>query len=191
VPNIATVDDDFGASPAMFSATLNGVVTPMVGACNMDGYFYALAQNDLAAGPVWSVQLGNPEAPPNGKCMATASWDGSYLLITNNTSTVGGVSYPAVSRELDPATGTAIWQTGLAHGPVLGKSAVDGAGVLAAVSYSQKSPATSNELALLNDSTGEVLATYPVNTFTGGGPVFADGYLLFGGNNGVLHAYVP
>lgn len=191
VPNIATVDDDFGSSPTMFRATLHGVATPMVGACNKNGYFYALAQNDLAAGPVWKVRLGNPEAPPNSKCMATASWDGSHLLITTNTSTVGGVTYPAVSRELDPATGAAIWQTGLADGPVLGNSALDGAGVLAAVSYSQKSPATSNQLALLNDSTGAVLATYRLDTFTGGGPVFADGYLLFGGRNGILHAYVP
>jgi outer membrane protein assembly factor BamB len=189
VPNIAAVDDDFGASPTLFSATIDGVATPMVGACNKDGYFYALAQNDLAAGPVWSDRLGNPPAAPNSKCMATASWNGTDLFITANASTVGGVSYPAVSRELDPATGTEVWQTGLADGPVLGNSVLDGAGVLAAVSYSQKSPATTNQLVLLNDSTGAVLASYPLTAITGGGPVFADGYLIFGGGNGVLHAY--
>jgi hypothetical protein len=191
VPNIATIDDDFGSSPTLFSATINGVVTPMVGACNKNGYFYALAQNDLAAGPVWTDQLGTPAAEPANQCSATASWDGSHLFITANTSTVGGVSYPAVASELNPATGQAIWQTGLSDGPVLGTSAVDGAGVMAAVTFSDKSETTTNELALLNSSNGALLATYPTTTRTGGGTVWADGYLLFGGTDGILHAYVP
>ena len=32
-------DGDFGASPTMFSATLNGVSTPMVGDCNKNGIY--------------------------------------------------------------------------------------------------------------------------------------------------------
>ena len=190
VPNIATVDDDFGSSPTLFTAKLNGVATPMVGACDKNGVFYALKQTNLAAGPVWSIQLGI-QAAQEDSCIATASWNGTHLLITTNTSTVGGVTYPAVSRELDPATGAPIWQAGLADGPVAGNSAIDGAGVLAAVTYSRKSPATTNDLALLSASTGQVLATYPTPTLTGGGPVFADGYLLFGGADGILHAYFP
>ena len=56
-----TTDSDFGGSPTLFSATLPGhtTPTPMVGACNKNGYYYALEQNDLAAGPVWSLHVGN------------------------------------------------------------------------------------------------------------------------------------
>jgi outer membrane protein assembly factor BamB len=191
VPNIATFDDDFGSSPTLFSATINGVATPMVGACDKNGYFYALAQKNLAAGPIWSDQLGTPAAEPSNACLAMASWDGSHLFITANTSTVGGVSYPAVTSELNPATGQALWQTGLSEGPVLGTSPIDGAGVVAAITFSGKSQTTTNQLALLNASNGALLATYPTTTRTGGGPVWGDGYLLFGGTDGILHCYSP
>jgi len=33
------------------------VSTPMVGACHKNGIFYALAQDDLSAGPVWQTQI--------------------------------------------------------------------------------------------------------------------------------------
>jgi hypothetical protein len=191
VPNISTLDDDFGSSPTLFRATINGVVTPMVGACDKNGYYYALSQKNLAAGPVWSDQLGTPAAEPNNACLATASWNGAHLLVATNSSTVGGVNYPAVARELDPATGQAIWQTGLARGPVVGNSAVDGRGVLAAITFSKTSPGTTNQLALVNASNGALLATYPTPVQTGGGPVWGDGYLLFGGSDGILHSYTP
>ena len=51
-------DGDFGGSPTTFTATLGGVPTPMVGACNKgNGIYYGLRQNDLAAGPVWRAQI--------------------------------------------------------------------------------------------------------------------------------------
>jgi outer membrane protein assembly factor BamB len=189
IPNIATVDDDFGSSPTLFKATLNGVVTPMVGACDKNGVYYALSQTGLANGPVWSIQLGTSAMPPSNACLATASWNGTDLVITTNSSTVSGVNYPAVARELNPANGAILWQTGLADGPVLGNSALDGAGVLAAISYSTTSPTSTNQLSLVNVATGAVLANYPTGTPSGGGPVWADGYLMFDGSDGLLHAY--
>ncbi|HEY5108665.1 MAG TPA: PQQ-binding-like beta-propeller repeat protein [Acidimicrobiales bacterium] len=190
VPGIATVDDDFGSSPTLFAAVLQGKRTPMVGACDKNGVFYAWAQTALAKGPVWSIALGAPATPADA-CLASATWNGSHLLITANRSTVDGITYPAVSRELDPATGAVIWQTGLDDGPVFGTSAVDGSGVLAAASYSFASPSTSNDLVLVNAANGALLATYPTTSPTGGGPVWADGYLLFAGSDGVVHAYAP
>jgi outer membrane protein assembly factor BamB len=191
MPGIATLDDDFGSSPTLFTATINGVSTPMVGACDKNGYFYALRQTDLAAGPVWSAQLGTPAAQPNNACLATATWDGAHLFITANTSTVGSSTYPAVARELDPATGTTLWATGLADGPVLGGTALDGAGVLAAASYSKTSPSTSNQLVLIDAASGSVVGSYPTTSFAGGEPVFADGYLFFAGIDGTVHALTP
>jgi polyvinyl alcohol dehydrogenase (cytochrome) len=190
VPNIATVDDDFGSSPTLFTATIDGTPTAMVGACNKNGVYYAWKQSDLAAGPVWAYQAGNAVAPPNNACLATAAWNGSDLFIIANTSTVSGTSYPAVARELDPATGTPVWQTGLADGPVLGSTALDGDGVLASVTFSQSSPPV-NQLALVDAVSGALLATYPLSIKVGGGPTYADGYIFFGGSDGILHAYQP
>jgi polyvinyl alcohol dehydrogenase (cytochrome) len=192
VPSIATVDDDFGSSPTLFTATIGGRSTAMVGACNKNGVYYAWKQADLSAGPVWKDQLGIPAGTVNeDTCIATAGWNGTNIFITTNGDTIAGHTYPAVSRELNPATGAVIWQTPLADGPVLGNTALDGKGVLAAVTYSPRSSKTTNELALFNISTGAELATYPTVTVTGGEPTFADGYLLFGGADGLLHALVP
>jgi outer membrane protein assembly factor BamB len=189
VPDLATLDDDFGSSPTFFTATINGTAVPMVGACNKNGVYYAWKQTALASGPVWSDQLGTTAAPPNNACLATATWDGTHLFITTNSSTVSGTSYSAVARELDPATGAYLWHSGLSDGPVLGNTALDGAGVLAAVTFNKSAHSSGNELALIDSSTGVVLATYATSVQTGGGPVYADGYILFGGSDGILHSY--
>jgi hypothetical protein len=161
----------------------------MVGACDKNGVYYAWSQTGLANGPVWSLQLGTPAMPPNNACLATASWNGTDLLITTNSATVSGVTYPAVTRKLNPSNGSILWQTGLADGPVLGNSALDGTGVLAAISYSRVSPTSTNQLSLIDAATGAVLANYATATASGGGPVWADGYLMFDGNDGRVHAY--
>ena len=44
-------DSDFGGSPTVFSATLDGIPTDMVGACNKDGFYYAWKLDDLHDGP--------------------------------------------------------------------------------------------------------------------------------------------
>jgi hypothetical protein len=58
VPGVIGQNSDFNASPTLFMAG----TTPMVGACNKNGTFYALKQADLSA-PVWTRQLGIPPAP--------------------------------------------------------------------------------------------------------------------------------
>ncbi len=190
VPGIATVDDDFGSSPTLFTAKIGGKATPMVGACNKDGVYYAWKQASLGTGPVWSDVLG-VGATDSQACIATAAWNGAHLLITADESTVDGVTYPAVSRSLDPATGAVVWQTGLADGPVMGNSSVDGADVLAAGTYSFASPTTTNDLSLVDTRTGGVLATYALPAPTGGAPVWADGLLLVASGDGVVRAFSP
>ena len=49
-------------SPTIFNATINGVSTPMVGACNKNGFYYALRQSSLSAGPVWSAKISGKNA---------------------------------------------------------------------------------------------------------------------------------
>jgi len=174
-------DSDFGGSPTLFKATLGGTVTHMVGACNKNGVYYALRRNDLAAGPVWQLQVG-AGASGGPQCDAAAIWDGTHLFIGGNQTTIGGVSYNGSISMVDPATGTPIWQDGLA-GPVIGSPSLDGRGVLAVQTYSSTAP-----LSLIDAATGAVLATIATGTEFGQ-PVFADDMLLIPTQGKGLWAY--
>ncbi len=182
-------DDDFGASPTLFTATLGGVSTPMVGACNKNGWFYALRTAGLSAGPVWKLQVGAGFSNTTGEqCIAGAVWDGSRLFVAGNQTTIAGTSYFGSMRRINPATGAALWATGL-PGAVMGTPTLNGSGVLAAASYDATSGST-NEAYLLNASTGQLMATLSI----GGArefaqPVFADNHLLLATINKGLIAY--
>jgi len=152
---LQSVDSDWGSSPTAFTATINGVPRQMVGACNKNGLFYAFDASDLAAGPVWSRAVGAAYRTGTGECDAAAVWDGSRLFVASNATTVGGVAYGGSVRQVDPATGAVIWETGL-PGPVIGSPTLDGGGVLA-VGVFVKGPGPY----LLDASTGALLYTFP------------------------------
>src|SRR5437763_16315894 len=42
------VDSDFGVSPTLFNGKINGVSTPLVGAGNKNGFYYAFVRDHLA-----------------------------------------------------------------------------------------------------------------------------------------------
>ena len=185
------VDSDFGASPTLFSATLNNVSTPMVGACNKNGIFYAWKRANLSAGPVWRRTMG-PGRGGGAICVAGAVWDssGNRLFAAGTDMTIGGKSYPGSVSQLNPATGVPVWTTGISAGPVLGGPTLDGGGVLAVVTFNESSP-SANKLYLLNASNGNILATYSANGATFPQPVFADGYLFFTQRSGGIQALKP
>ena len=59
VPASQQIDDsDFGSTPTLFQATINGVSIPLVGAENKNGFYYTFARGNLSAGPVWSEKVG-------------------------------------------------------------------------------------------------------------------------------------
>src|SRR5439155_16686201 len=105
-------DSDFGGSPTLFTATVNGVSTPMVGAINKNDFYYAWKQSDLAGGPVWQDKIGT-----NGE-VAAAIWDGSHLFVAGGKTVINGHTYAGAVRELDPSTGQPMWETGLTAGGV-------------------------------------------------------------------------
>ena len=142
----------------------------MVGACNKNGVYYALQVNDVAAGPVWQLQVG-AGASGGPQCDAAAVWDGTHLFIGGNQTTIGGIAYNGSIAMVDPATGAVIWQDGLS-GPAIGSPSLDGGGVLAVQGYSSTSSVT-----LIDATTGAVLATIATGTEFGQ-PVFADDMLL-------------
>ena len=180
-------DSDFGGSPTIFQANLGGTVTPMVGACNKNGMYYALRLDNLAAGPVWTFQAGNPENAGTGQCIAAAIWDGSRLFVASNGTTIGDVPFGGSIRELDPATGAVIWNTGLPDA-VYGSPSLNGAGVIALATYDEGPGQTAAYL--IDASNGSILKTISTsNVSTFAQPVFADEFLFVASINGKLTAY--
>ena len=148
-------DSDFGGSPTTWTATIKGVSTPMVGACNKNGLFYAFAQDDLSAGPVWETRITVPYAGGGAECDSAADYDGNQLIIGGGASTtINGTTYTGSVRSLNPATGAPNWQTGL-PGRIVGTPTEDGGGVVAAQTFTS----TDNLLGvyLLSAATGKVL----------------------------------
>jgi len=162
----------------------------MVGACNKNGFFYALAAQDLTAGPVWSRKIGaKKQGGPT--CLASAIWDqgNGRLIVASNKTTIAGVSYAGSLRSVNPATGKPLWQRGLNPGPIEGSPAEDGAGVIAAATADMTGG--TNQLFLVDASNGQVLAQFALPSLEFSQPVFANGYLFSASTTGGLTAYVP
>jgi len=164
--NETSNDADWGGSPTMFTATINGVPTAMVGGCNKDGHYYGLRQSDLSM--VWDYVMGTPsQAGGATQCDAAAIWDGTRLIEGGGSpTTINGVTYPGSVQSLYPATGSVngtttgapVWQTGLA-GNIVGSPSEDGAGVIAAPVYFSSTGVFG--VYLLSATTGAILGLVP------------------------------
>jgi polyvinyl alcohol dehydrogenase (cytochrome) len=164
-------DSDFGGSPGLWTANIGGMATPMVGACNKNGIFYAFSTSAISAGPVWMKQISR-----GGECDAAPLWDGTHLFLAGVKTMIKGVLFDGSLRKVNPATGNYIWQTGLT-GKIIGTPGMDGAGVIAASSYGSRGG--QNGLWLINAANGQILDTISYGTSsTFAQPVFADGYLF-------------
>ena len=171
-------DGDFGASPTVWTATINGVSTPMVGACDKNGLFYAFAQDDLSAGPVWQTRITVPYAGGAKECDSSAVYDGSQLIIGGGAAaTINGTTYPGSVQSLDPATGAFNWQTGLPAG-IVGTPTEGGGGVVAAQTY--LSTDKSLGVFLLNAATGASAGFIHTNSPLFGQAVFVQNQLIIG-----------
>jgi hypothetical protein len=171
-------DDDFGASPGLWTASIGGVPTAMVGACNKNGTFYALKTSAVSAGPVWQRKISR-----GGECLAAPLFDGTHLFLAGVVTTIKGVTYAGSVRKVNPATGGFIWQTGL-PGKIMGTPGMDGAGVIAAASYGARGGQSG--LWLINAANGRILKAISYGaSSTFAQPVFADNY-LFTASQGAL-----
>jgi outer membrane protein assembly factor BamB len=181
-------DADFGSTPTVWTATINGVSTPMIGACNKNGIFYAFQQDNLNAGPVWQTRITVPYPGGAAECISSAVWDGTRLIVGGGAATtINGVNYPGSVQALDPATGTPLWQTGVS-GTIVGTPTEDGGGVVAAQTFSS----TNKQLGvfLLNAATGANVGFIPTNAALFGQAVFVGSDLLVGaGGSFGLKAY--
>lgn len=182
-------DQDWGSSPLVFNATVNGVVTRLVGACHKNGTFYVLRTASLSA-PLWKGRIGTATDDGGDSCLAAAVFDGTRLFLAGNGTTIGGISYQGSVRRVDPATGKTIWARGLSAN-VLGTPAENGAGVIAAATHDFIPAGLVNQTYLLDADTGVALATIG-NGKQFAQPIFADGYLLLtSAYSNTLFAYTP
>lgn len=191
VPNTAGTDLDWGSSPTLFEATLDGVTTQLVGANEKNGIFYAFRAIELEQGPVWSLQVGvTGDLGTVGTCLAAAIWDSTrkQLLVGSNQTTIQSQTFAGSMRAMDPATGAILWETGLTAGPVMGSPTLNGGGVLAAGTYNLPSP-TANAVYLLDASNGNILTTIPEISPVFAQPVFSDTHFLVATSAGILTAY--
>jgi outer membrane protein assembly factor BamB len=186
-PSQQTADNDWAASPTVFEATINQTPTEMVTACNKNGYLYAFAASLITLGPVWSVQVGQGTGSGQLSCLGAAIWNGADLFEPGNATMIKGTAYNGSMRELNPATGQPIWQTGL-PGIVLGSPSMDAAGVIAASTYGPGS--IQNGTFLLSAANGSVLRVIRSGKEFSQ-PVFADGYLILCLSGGGIDVYKP
>jgi outer membrane protein assembly factor BamB len=175
-------DKDFGSSPTLFSATLNGAATPMVGACNKNGIYYALRSQNLAAGPVWTLQAGTTSNYPD-MCITSTAWDyvGKHLYLAANSTTVSGQPAAASVRQLDPATGAVGWQSALPCLPLVSPSLNANSSLLAVSTWCSSGE---SRVYVLNASTGVTVGSYPLPGQSFVQPVWANNLLLIGGGPG-------
>jgi outer membrane protein assembly factor BamB len=164
-------DSDFGGSPGLWTASVGGVKTTLVGASNKNGIFYAFRTSALSAGPVWQRAIAK-----GGANVAAPVFDGTHLFLAATRTTINGVKYEGSVRSVNPATGSVVWQTGLT-GKIIGTPTVDGVGVLAVSSFGSRGGL--NALWLINAANGQKLKTISYgSSSTFAQPVFADGYLF-------------
>ncbi len=174
-------DSDFGATPMLFTATINGTSQPMVGLPNKNGVFYAFNRNTLGQGPVWTRVIATGGACPQCAQGSIASpvFNGARIFVAGGSTTINGQSCAGSLRALNPATGNFIWQTCLS-GTVLGAVTLV-RGVLALVD--------GKALTLVNSNSGAILYNN-VNNFYGS-PTISNGVLYVGSRNNLLYAFVP
>ncbi len=120
-------DSDMGASPMLFTATIDGVQRQLVGAENKNGVYYVLDRNNLAAGPVWQYQVESQATFSVGlsvfsqncnNTISTSSWagNGSPIMVAGVSLNASGNGCIGTMTALNPATGQAMWQVPLQGG---------------------------------------------------------------------------
>ncbi|HLN43629.1 MAG TPA: IPT/TIG domain-containing protein [Acidimicrobiales bacterium] len=171
-------DPDFGSTPTLFSAVINGVSRSLVGALNKDGLFFAWDRSDLAAGPVWQTRIANPAGGPLS--IVSASWDGSQLYVGGGNTIINGVSCYENISALNPATGAFIWRSCVQGSMTAGITEVPGVLI--------EGYGAVGKLLFLNPANGATLLTYSPGAVPEGEATVSNGIVYVSLSNGNLIA---
>jgi len=170
-------DNDFGNTPTLFTATINGQQREMIGVVNKDGVYYAFDRSHISAGPIWQFDLSS--ATNN---IASSAWDGHTLYTAGTLTTINGKTCKGSVRAQDPATGAVKWAY-CAPGKIIASLAAVPGVVFAGAN---------NQLIALNAATGAQLFSY---TDTSKQSIFwgcctvANGIVYAGNQAGNLYAF--
>jgi polyvinyl alcohol dehydrogenase (cytochrome) len=178
-------DGDFGSTPTLFTATINGTIHSLVGVASKNGIYYAWDRSSLNSGPVWEDQIavGGPEPTGGEGSIAPSGWDGSSLYVAGGSTTINGQTCAGSVRAVNPADGSYIWRACL-NGMVLGAVTVVPGIVEVGAGH---------QLVLLSAISGATLYSYTLagsTTFWAAGSV-ANGVLYQGDTIGRLYAFAP
>lgn len=179
-------DSDFGSTPTLFNATINGTVHQMVGAINKNGYYYALDRNNWPTSNknyTWKAHIASPGLNSKSS-ISSSAFDGTYLYVEGSTTTINGQACGGSVRALDPATGNFIWQY-CASGQAVGGVIVTPRLVIAEAGTT---------VLVLNSQMGALLwsfsdgAIYSNSWFWGAATVY-NGVIYTGNRDGILYAF--
>src|SRR5258708_12473550 len=90
-------DSDFGSTPTLFNATINGVPTNMVGVPNKNGIYYAFNRDVIHNGPLWRAHIASGGSCPqcgNGS-ISPSAWDGTKPHSPAATTTTNRITCTA------------------------------------------------------------------------------------------------
>ncbi len=185
----ATGDADFGSTPTLFTATINSVVTPMVGVVSKDGAFYAFQRVTTAFtgvwAPLWTDAIANAGDCPDcgGGSIAPASYDGTNLYIAGGDVTINGVACQGSLSAVNPATGAFVWQHCFTDGHVLAAVTTANGVVIAS---------RGSTFGVYNAATGALLYQYtdstPYSTFYSAATI-SNGRIYIGNLDGNLYVF--
>jgi polyvinyl alcohol dehydrogenase (cytochrome) len=123
-------DLDFGSTPTLFTASINGATVQMLGIGNKDGMYYALDRNAMSHGTVWRANIAHTGNCPQcgGGTISPSAWDGTSLYVAGGGTSINGVSCAGSLSALNPTNGSFHWRHCLQSGPVLGAVSVSVSG---------------------------------------------------------------
>jgi polyvinyl alcohol dehydrogenase (cytochrome) len=174
------IDGDFGATPTLFSATINGVTEQLVGAANKNGIYYAFRRANVGTGPVWESQ---PIATSDDT-IASSAWDGTSLYVAGHNTVINGTSCEASIRAIDPSTGNFRWSDcvsgGAADGAVTAIPGVVFEGI-GSIIYA------------VSSSTGQILWQFQDTSFHWfySPAMVSNGALYIGNSDGNFYKFTP
>ena len=170
-------DSDFGDSPTLFTANINGVTHNMVGLINKNGIYYAFDRANISAGPVWEKQLAGQKYN-----IAASAYDGTSLYVGTAQATLNGQNCTGTFQALDPASGTPRWQICTPGKVSAAPTVIPGVVITGTVGY----------LFALDATTGKQLFSFhdaSVGSDFWGSATVDNGVLYVGNADGSLYAF--
>ncbi|HLX41469.1 MAG TPA: PQQ-binding-like beta-propeller repeat protein [Ktedonobacteraceae bacterium] len=176
-------DGDFGSTPTLFTATINGQMHDMVGLEHKNGIYYAFDRTSIGSGPLWQARIAKTPPLQSGEVsISSSAWDGTNLYVAGAASKINGQKCQGNLRALNPTNGAVLWKVCLKKVVYSPAMAVPGLVEIG----------SGSSLYLYNSSTGKQLFTYQdaakKSDFWGAATII-NGMLFQGNMDGYLYAF--